>query len=159
MLDLECLEKGVAKVRRFSIAEYGVAKVCLLSFGVLFGAFNARKVKRNAFLLVIAFLFSAVYLMVRICFDDEDDYDYLDDDFDFDFDDEDYDEDDEECDCCSEETKGRTLADIQADAEQIVARIKSEIITPNGNGKEECPEEECKDAECEEECPCPEEET
>ena len=66
------------KFREFSIAEYGIFKICLLSFGLLVGAFHARKVKRHGFLLFLAFVASLVYLLIRL-FDDDEEYDFEDD--------------------------------------------------------------------------------
>jgi len=78
------LEDVAEKFRRFSIGEIGILKTCCITFGLLVGAFHARKVKKNALFILLAFLMSAVYLMIRICFDDDDDWedDYEDDDFD-----------------------------------------------------------------------------
>ena len=83
---LDKLENVSEKIRRFSTGELCLLKVCCVTFGLLVGAFHARRVKKNALLILLAFLMSAVYMMIRICFDDEDEWDedYDDDDDDFD---------------------------------------------------------------------------
>jgi len=82
---IEKLEDVAEKIRRFSIGEIGLLKICCITFGMLVGAFHARRVKKNALFILVAFLLSAVYMMIRICFDDEDDWDEdYDDDDDFD---------------------------------------------------------------------------
>ena len=79
-----CLEDFVEdmldKVRDFSIGEFGILKTALVSFGLLVGAFHARKVRRYGLLLLIAFLLSATYLMIRLCFDEDEDDDFYDED-------------------------------------------------------------------------------
>jgi len=81
---LDKLEDVSEKMSNFSLGEFGILKTCCITFGLLVGAFHARRVKKNALLIFIAFILSAVYLMIRICFDDEEDWDedYDDDDFD-----------------------------------------------------------------------------
>ena len=69
---LDKLESVSEKIRRFSAGELCLLKICCVTFGLLLGAYHAHRVKKNGLLILIVFLLSAVYMMIRICFDDED---------------------------------------------------------------------------------------
>ena len=157
-LVFEKAEKVMNKIRHFSLGEMGVFKFCLLSFGLLVGAFHSKKVKRNAFFLLLTFLLTAVYLMIRICFDDEDDYDDFDDDDLFDFDD---DEDDEELIARVIAETETLLEDIEeasdydeCDCDECAEDDESEDCESDDCDEDDCTEE---DDDCEEDCECTEE--
>lgn len=94
---MQMIERLSQRVKKLSLSEIGILKVCVAAFALLVGAYNARKVKKYSLPLFVTFVLSAAYMAIRLYFEDEgdedDDFDF---DFDFDFDDEDDEDDDED---------------------------------------------------------------
>ena len=98
------IKHAMDTIKKFNVHEMAIFKVCLVLFGLLFGAYNSKKVKRYSLPAFIVFGLTLTYLVVRLFFDDE-----YDEDYDFDFD---YDDDDDDCaealgcsaeECCTKE--------------------------------------------------------
>ncbi|WP_283674834.1 hypothetical protein [Butyricicoccus sp. Marseille-Q5471] len=66
------VDYGVSKAQEFSVFDFAVFKLCLLSLGIWLGACFAKFFKKFRGALFVLFAASWLYLFWRIFFDDED---------------------------------------------------------------------------------------
>lgn len=70
----EFIDFLMARARRFSVLDWGMLKLCLVSFGAILGSTFTGFFRRLRPLLMLAFLGAWVYTMWRIFFPCEDEY-------------------------------------------------------------------------------------
>lgn len=59
------------RVRRFSILDFGIFKLCILSIGMIIGSFFSKCLKKCTPVLVIIALASYAYLIYKLFFEEE----------------------------------------------------------------------------------------
>lgn len=62
---------AMERVKFFNVFDFAMLKVCLLSIGMLLGAFYSKHIKKSAFFIIIIALCSYIYLIYKLFYDDE----------------------------------------------------------------------------------------
>lgn len=63
----------ISRVTAFSIFDWGIFKICLISFGVLLGTLYNKLFKKLAPLVAVVFIATWVYMLWRVLFCECDD--------------------------------------------------------------------------------------
>ncbi len=61
----------LSRAAKFSAVDWAIFKTCLVTFGLMIGAWFARLFKKLAPLMALVFIVSWVYLVWRIFFDED----------------------------------------------------------------------------------------
>lgn len=61
----------LSRAAKFSVVDWAIFKTCLVTFGLMIGAWFARLFKKLAPLVALVFIASWVYMVWRIFFDED----------------------------------------------------------------------------------------
>ncbi|WMJ84791.1 hypothetical protein ACS3UN_05300 [Oscillospiraceae bacterium LTW-04] len=61
----------LSRAAKFSVVDWAIFKTCLVTFGLMIGAWFARLFKKLAPLVALVFIVSWIYMVWRIFFDED----------------------------------------------------------------------------------------
>lgn len=71
------IQVAMTRLQEFSVLDVGIFKICLICFGILLGAYNAKFAKKTSPVLIGIFIASYIYLIFKFFFSKEDQAKYL----------------------------------------------------------------------------------